>query len=459
MGVRLPPGALFLDPSGNINFVKKYRHIFLAFFIACSQSSTDVSSEQEAPPTTEAPPTIASEELSEKEKCAPVSTATCDPQGNPISPDGGGNQPPPGGNQNLSVEEIDVTLNTIVLGGGKDVRGAEGIALDENTGYMYIGLNGSIISGCDGDASLGGQPVGGGELSAINPISGIELFSVKTGGAPIWPTVDRDRGYVYVMGSGDGTVTTHELNTGSIINVINIGGKPHQGGLDYSSGKMVIGNTFKSSEDINQQKYSSILNINSFEVEKNFESSPGAHGMAVDQDNDLVYFSSVADGMITVVDINTNEIINTGAPKDKFGSDFGGNNMLTRQDKTGRLFQANTQSSATGLIVINEKDLTAIDVIRFANSKIPWGMWVDEANELLFAALPNANSVGVVDLKSLEHVLNIQVGECPYAVSLDIERKIGVSTNQGTPSINTSATVFDLCKVYEKLGRKVIGCP
>ena len=36
------------------------------------------------------------------------------------------------------------------------------------------------------------------------------------------------------------------------------------------------------------------------EVEKNFDSSPGAHGMAVDQDNDLVYFSSVADGMITV---------------------------------------------------------------------------------------------------------------------------------------------------------------
>ena len=240
MGVRLPPGALFLDPSGIINFVKKYSHIFLAFFIACSQSSTDVSSGQEAPPTTEAPPTIASEDLSEKEKCAPVATATCDPQGNPISPDGG-NQPPPGGNQNSSVEEIDVTLNTIVLGGGKDVRGAEGISLDENTGYMYIGLNGSIISGCDGDASLGGQPVGGGELSAINPISGIELFSVKTGGAPIWPTVDSDRGYVYVMGSGDGTVTTHELNTGSIINVINIGGKPHQGGLDYSSGKMVIG--------------------------------------------------------------------------------------------------------------------------------------------------------------------------------------------------------------------------
>ena len=42
---------------------------------------------------------------------------------------------------------------------------------------------------------------------------------------------------------------------GAIINTINIGGKPHQGGLDFSTGKMVIGNTFKSSEDINQQKY------------------------------------------------------------------------------------------------------------------------------------------------------------------------------------------------------------
>ena len=59
--------------------------------------------------------------------------------------------------------------------------------------------------------------------------------------------------------------------------------------------------------------------------------------------------------------------------------------ICLRQDKTGRLFQANTQSSATGLIVINEKDLTAIDVIRFANSKIPWGMWVDEPTSFIAA--------------------------------------------------------------------------
>ena len=406
-------------------------------------------------PTSTMAPINNQEKQNEGEKCEPVNTATCDPQGNPISP--GNNSPQPQGNINqTNVENINATLNTIILGGGRNVRGAEGISLDTTTGYMYIGLNGSIISGCEGDVGLGGQPIGGGELSAINPINGIEIFSVKTGGSPIWPTVDSARGFVYVMGSGDGTVTTHNLENGAIINTINIGGKPHQGGLDFSTGKMVIGNTFKSSEDINQQKYSSILNVDTFEIETNFESSPGAHGMAVDQENDLIYFSSVGDGQITVVDIKANKVIKTGIPKQKYGSEFGGNNMLTRQSKTGRLFQANTQSSATGLIVIDENNLEAIEVIRFANNKIPWGLWVDETNDLLFAALPNANAIGVVDLQSLTHVLNIQVGECPYAVSIDTKRKVGVSTNQGTPSINTSATVLIYVKYIKSLENKLM---
>ena len=434
--------------------------------ISCSQTSQSETSQAsvdtslDTPSTTSTPSTIASvapPSENESEKCAPVNTPTCDPQGNPIGE--GGNNPQPTDNSVSNVDEISATLSTIVLGGGKNVRGAEGISLDINTGYMYIGLNGSIISGCEGDVSQGGQPVGGGELSIINPSLGKELYSVATGGAPIWPTVDSDRGYVYVMGSGDGTVNIHNLSDGAKVSVIYVGGKPHQGGLHLSSGKLVIGNTFQSSDDINQQKYSSIVNIESLKVEKDFESSPGAHGMAVDQENNLVYFSSVGDGAVTVINILTNEIINKVIPKSKYGDAFGGNNMLTRQNKTGRLFQVNTQPSATGLLVIDEKSLSLIDVIRFANNKIPWGLWVDEEQELLFAALPNADSIGVVDLKILKHVLNIKVGECPYAVSVDTQRNVGVSSNQGTPKINASATVFDLCKVYEKVGRKSSKCP
>ena len=84
------------------------------------------------------------------------------------------------------------------------------------------------------------------------------------------------------------------------------------------------------------------------------------------------------------------------------------------------------------MIVIDENNLEAIEVIRFANNKIPWGLWVDETNDLLFAALPNANAIGVVDLQSLTHVLNIQVGECPYAVSIDTKENWSIYKSGNT---------------------------
>ena len=146
-------------------------------------------------------------------------------------------------------------------------------------------------------------------------------------------------------------------------------------------------------------------------------------------------------------------------PKKAYGTGFGGNNMLTRQAATRRLFQVNTQTGATGILVVDEVTLAAEKVITFgATSPVPWGMWVDEPNRLLFAALPNSNTVGVVDLDTLTHVVNVPVGACPYAVTVDPERRIGVTANQGTPAQNSTASIFDLCPVYKATGRIATGC-
>lgn len=59
--------------------------------------------------------------------------------------------------------------------------------------------------------------------------------------------------------------------------------------------------------------------------------------------------------------------------------------MLARQAATRRLFQVNTQTGATGVIVVDEVTLTAERVISFSSNAIPWGMSVDEPNRLLFA--------------------------------------------------------------------------
>ena len=197
----------------------------------------------------------------------------------------------PGGGGGDTVTSVTAVTSSVVLGGGKPVKGAEGIALDPTTGLVYIGLNGNIISGCDGDASLGGAPVpigaGAGQLRVVNLETSREIAAVPTGLAPIWPTVHPSRGVVYMMGSGGtGTVTVHNASDGRVLKTITVGGRPHMGGLDYSTGLMLVGNTVRSSNVVAEQKYASVINTATDAVTREFETAPAPHGMAVDQERE-----------------------------------------------------------------------------------------------------------------------------------------------------------------------------
>jgi YVTN family beta-propeller protein len=223
---------------------------------------------------------------------------------------------------------------------------------------------------------------------------------------------------------------------------------------------MVVGNTVRSSNLVAEQNHATVVNTNTDTILREFETSPAPHGVVVDQDRHLAYFSAVGDGAIVVLNSENGQVLFSGVPKKAYGDSFGANNMLARQASTRRLFQVNTQQGATGLIVVDEVTLAAEKVITLGStSPIPWGMSVDEPNRLLFAALPNTNTVAVVDLDTLTHVANIPVGACPYAVAVDPDRKVGVTSNQGTPTQNSTASIFDLCPVYLATGRLVSGCP
>jgi YVTN family beta-propeller protein len=398
--------------------------------------------------------------------CSPPGTATCDPSGRPIQPPAPvGPAPVPGGGAPPVAETaqtVAAVTATVTLGGGLAVAGAEGVAVDPATGLVYIGLNGAIVSGCDGDPTrAAGRPMpagpGAGQMSILNPMEAREVIAVRTGQAPIWPTLDSARRLVYMMGSGGtGTVNVHNADTGALIRTIVVGGKPHMGGLDFSTGLMVVGNTVRASDAIAEQNHASVVDTNTNAIVREFETSPAPHGVVVDQEGDRIYYSAVGDGAIVAVSAVSGEVLYTGVPN-RIYEGFGANNMLARQAATRRLFQVNAQMAARGILVVDEVTLNAEGLIRF--NAVPWGMWVDEPNRLLFAALPNANTVGVVDLDTLTHVANVPVGTCPYAVVVDPERRIGVSSNQGSPTENATASIFDLCPVYAVTNRVVKGCP
>ena len=405
--------------------------------------------------------------------CSPPGTPTCDPNGNPVAPGPApfpvpGPVPGPSPNP-IPAPETALTVTavtaTVTLGAGRTVVGAQGIAVDPTTGLVYIGLNGTIVSGCAGDGSMsGGSPAlpgaGAHRMSIVDPAQGRELAAVTTGSAPIWPTIHPTRRLVYMMGSGDGTVTVHNAGDGSVVGTIPVGGRPHMGGLDYTTGLMVVGNTVRSSNVITEQNHASIVNTATNTIARAFETSPAPHGVVVDQERHLAYFSAVGDGAIVAVNAESGQTLFSGIPKSAYGADFGGNNMLARQAATRRLFQVNTQRSATGIIVVDEVTLAAEKVIALGGTNpIPWGLAVDEPNRLLFAALPSSNAVAVVDLDTLTHAANIPVGTCPYAVAVDPQRRIAVTSNQGSPTQNASASILNMCPVYSALGRVVAGCP
>ena len=385
------------------------------------------------------------------------------PPGGTPAPPGGGTPAPPGGGTSDSVPTVNAVTASVTLGGGKAVVGAEGVALDPSTGYVYIGLNGAIISGCAGDATGSGGGVGthgpgADQMSIVDPSQAREVAAVPTGNSPIWPTVDPVRGVVYMMGSGGmGTITVHNPTSGATLKTIVVGGRPHMGGLDYSTRLMLVGNTVVSSNVLAEQNHATVVNMATDTIAREFTTSPAPHGVVVDQDRDLMYFSAVGDGAIVAVSAATGQVLSSRVPKSAYGNDFGGNNMLARQAATRRLFQVNTQAGATGVLVVDEVTLAAEKVISFG-ATIPWGMWVDEPNRLLFAALPNSNTLGVVDLDTLTHAANIPVGSCPYAIAVDPERRVAVTSNQGTPTENASASILNMCPVYNALGRTVAGC-
>ncbi len=357
---------------------------------------------------------------------------------------------------------VDALRATVTLGAGGGAIGAQGIAVDPTTGLFYIAINGTVVANCDGDASRPGAApqtnrAGANHLSIIDPAAARETAFVATGGGPVWPTVDPSRRVVFVANSGSGTVTIHDAATGAPAGTITVGGKPHMGGLDLDTRLMVVGNTVRSAEAVADQIYTSVVNTADSRIALEFTAGQAPHGVVVDQTRHIAYTSSVGDGMITAVNTESGQPLFSAVPKQAFGTAFGNNNMITRQAATRRLFQVNSQTGAAGVIVVDEVTLAAEGLIRFGNYN-PWGVWVDEPNRLLFAALPQVNAIGVADLDTLAHVATVPVGTCPYSVAVDPDRRVGVTSNQGSPTITATASILDMCPIYAAAGRTVSGC-
>lgn len=377
------------------------------------------------------------------ETCSPPGTPTCDPSGHVV-----GASAPSGANQaglNQSTSSVktidgDIGLKKVSLSG----TAPQGLDVDLKSGLVYIGNNGNIIAGCEGDVTKQGNMQAQAKpftntLSIVDPASGKEVASPETESGAIWTQVDNKNNVVYVAGSGNGKIGIHELATGKKKSAVTVGGKPHAFGYDPETNILITSNTNDTT-----QTYMSAINTLTSKLIAAHKAPELPHGISVDTAKGLAYMVGVKNGDIAVIDMKTGEVKETKSPLTGQGN---GSNMMAFSAKSRLIFVSDTrpQSSVT---VVNADTWKEVGKLSFSNTTLPvWGMQVDDATGLLYAAMPQANAVGVADIKTLKPLGLVPVDTCPYAVRLDFDRGLGFTTSM----VNNTLSIFDLKKVRSLL--------
>ncbi len=385
--------------------------------------------------------------------CSPPNTPTCDPNSHPV----GSATDQTTKNQstnNQETKKLPIETTSIKLSGAYP----EGLDIDPKTGYVYIGNNSTVIAGCAGDVSQPGKDYrqetretaqnerpGANTLSIVDPASGKEIANNPTETGAIWTQVDRARNVVYVAGSGSGKIAIHNLGSGKKVDTITVGGKPHAFGLNQADGILITSNTKDAT-----QTYLSSIDVKTNKVLEAQKAPELPHGIALDPEKGVAYLVGVKDGTIAVIDMKTGKIMETFSPiKKKTDSPANASNMIAFSSKTRQIFISDAQPTSS-ITVINVDSRKVVGHIGFSQKSSPaWGMQVDDENGLLYAALPNANAVGIADIKTLKPLGLITVDDCPYAVRLDIVRNMAYATSQTKDVLS----VIDLNKVKAALGK------
>ncbi|HEV2412242.1 MAG TPA: hypothetical protein VGS28_00350 [Candidatus Saccharimonadales bacterium] len=308
-------------------------------------------------------------------------------------------------------------LQTIKLSG----TGQQGIAVDPNTGYVYVGAYSGINNRCMAGNPNQGQSL----LNIVDPTQAKQVAAVQTDEAPIWPAVDDQKGVVY-LATSSGSVAIHKLGTGEKLGSIHVGGLPHMPAL--LGNLMVVSNTYDQSET-----YYSVVDLNTNQVVGNYKAPALPHPIAIDEQDKLAYMMGVQSGGVETINMDT------GQPVSNFTLQ-GGVGQMTLSTKLGKIVtSANAPgSSMTVFDLATKKNLGTIG---FNGANTPGtSVAIDDATGLAFVVISDQDAIGVASLNTLKPLGYFKTGGCPYAVRLDSQRGKGYVTNSGDGTL----TVFDL---------------
>lgn len=174
----------------------------------------------------------------------------------------------------------------------------------------------------------------------------------------------------------------------------------------------------------------------------------GSSALWVDISGDLVYVTNPADGLIAVIDANTNQVINTiesmtGVVVVEVVEEK--NKVYATADEYAPIlvYDITTGAKITEIDIGNpdvtlysqaDKNYGQREYVTFQTNAV--GLEYNPDTELLYAVHSTVNRVVVIDTKTDRSVDSITVGKTPLLISVDVDRNIGYVTNQESNNVS-----------------------
>lgn len=301
-------------------------------------------------------------------------------------------------------------------------KGNQGIAVDKDTGLVYVGTFGGLNNKClVGNNNAPEKSY----LNVVDPKQAKEIAGVVTDPSPIWPAIDSKRDLVYVAASS-GSVAIHKRGSGEKVGSIKLGGLPHLPAL--LGNIMVVSNTYDQT-----QTYFSAINLDTRQVIANHKGPRLPHPIIVDEESKLAYMMGVESAEVGVIDMTN------GTLKETFKLEGGAGQLEISKKFNKMLTDSNQGGSSVAVFDFGSKKL--LDRISFEGANTPGtGLAVDEESGLLFVVISDQSAVAVASLENHKPLAFFKTGACPYAVRVDRKQGKGYVTNTGDGTL----TIFDL---------------
>lgn len=350
-----------------------------------------------------------------------------------------------------SNESSVIATITSPYSGTTHALGFQGLSLSKDgktlyvAGGMRMALWNSTFRRCDAPAASR-SPTGGGrgEVVLFDLENRKYLRSFPTdAGYPIHVQLDRTSGRIFVVNSPGGVMAfdgqTNTVNSGSL------GGAPHDIGIASGLGRGLVSNTYDTSGIGRNQKWVTLIDLNTLRIIQHIETGPYAHKVAIDSRSNRAFVTHAEYSEVEEIDLKTGKVISSI----KTGLLSGGaqNAIDEERRRFYTLGRGIAQPSDTSqwIVAFDLESGAKVGTAELPNSAI--GTRVDGKTGYLWTAVQDKGAVYVTDPTDMKIVARIPVGECPYFLDIDSAQGLVYVTNQGDNTIS----IIDINKVtYRK---------